>query len=206
MRPFVGFISMLFFAASIVSPAPASPPRCREAVDGRACAVGIASSAVDVVADPQHASEWCWAATAEMIFRTHGYPITQETIVHDVYGNLRNMPANPSAVARLLTYDYVAEDGRRFRVRGRTVSRATGRIVAELAAGRPLFLATRNHAMMLTAMSYVLRPNGTYRVTGAVVRDPWPRPGASVVRERRQLASGELASIVRVIAVDVSGS
>lgn len=194
------------FAAALVSPAEAAAPTCRVLASGRICTVGIASTAVDVVADPQHASEWCWAATAEMIFRTHGYAISQETIVHDVYGNLANMPASPNAVARLLAHVYTAADGRRFIVRARNVSYATGAIAQELAAGRPLFLATRNHAMMLTAMTYLVRRNGTLRPVGAVVRDPWPRPGARVARERRVLAPADLGSIVRVLAVDVAGT
>ena len=203
MRFLVGFICALFFAASIVSPAEALPPRCRAASLGRICLVGIASSSADVAADPQHASEWCWAATAEMIFRTHGFPITQEAIVRDVYGSLANMPANPTAVARLLTHVYTASDGRRFRVRSRNLSYATGAIARELADGRPLFLATSRHAMMLTAMAYAARPDGTLTPLEAVVRDPWPRPGWKRARERRVLSRRELRSIVRVLAVDV---
>lgn len=143
------------------------------------------STAIEAYA-PQEMSEWCWAASIQMVFTLMGHPVSQRRIVQEAYGTTVNMPAGSGLViAEALNRQWTDEDGISFTatVTGEydadagiaAISNAT--LVDSLAHDRPLVIGTTQHAMVLTDIDYVALPQGPY-VLAAGVFDPWPGIGA----------------------------
>lgn len=139
-------------------------------------------------------SQWCWAASISMVFAHHGYQVSQQRIVTDVYGSPENLPAMAGIViANQLNRCWVDDFGDSFQ------STVTGaydadygvyaltnqQIVYELDQDRPMVIGARTHAMVLTAVQYYRTPQGP-NIVAAGVFDPWPGVGA------RALATDEL--------------
>lgn len=145
----------------------------------QACQVGIASDVFTVRArDTQHASEWCWAASIEMVFRYYGHNVSQERIVAETWGGIVNLPAtSPLVILRDLNRPWTDDDGNSFRVSGTSYGANAVTAAQDLAQDMPLIIGTLGHAMVLTALSYNRDVYGRGAVTSAVVRDPWPYPG-----------------------------
>ncbi len=149
------------------------------------CEVGIPSEKMEPVTSQQRMSQWCWAASIAMIFGFHGHPVAQERIVESVWGRLVDLPAmNGNMMSESLVRPWVDDRGRSFRARIRVFDVAAGlygvdtpTVIAELRAERPLLVGTAGHAVVMTAMRYLLTPWGEVQVLGATVRDPWPGRG-----------------------------
>jgi hypothetical protein len=65
----------------------------------------------------------------------------------------------------------------------------------DLAQDMPLIIGTMGHAMVLTALSYVLDRSGNGSVTAAIVRDPWPDRGRRVLSAQEWYRASFLARI-----------
>ncbi len=161
------------------------------------CRVGIDLRQFQYAAQPQFQSQWCWAACISMLFAHHGFAVSQERIVREVYGAPVNMPAMAGAmIAGQLNRPWIDDRGRRFNARlGAAYDFDAGfrnldnhMILAELAAGRPLVMGTRNHAIVLTALDYIPTPMGP-NIIGGMAFDPWPGKGL------RQLDHSELMAM-----------
>jgi hypothetical protein len=152
------------------------------------CEVGIDSDLFTVKArDTQHASEWCWAASIEMVFRYYGHNVPQERIVQETWGSIVNLPAtSPLVILRDLNRSWVDDDGMSFRVSGTSYGANPVTAAQDLAADMPLIIGTMGHAMVLTALTYNRDVYGRGVVTSAIVRDPWPYPG---LRDGRRVLS-----------------
>ncbi len=150
---------------------------------GQRCQVGL--SYVNPVAR-QRKSQWCWAASISGIFSQHGFKVSQEIIVDEIYGGDVNLPAWGPTIASATSRSWVTD--------GESVSRSfdadcqvlldsqfgvrdlyTANVVGEeLASGNPLIIGCVGHAMVLTAITFDQFNNGTYNIVEAIVRDPWP--------------------------------
>lgn len=173
------------------------------------CRVGLPDAALDRIARQQPAgSNWCWAACLEMVFALHGYRLPMARIVRGTYGREYNLPADSSLLARLLSSRWQDEDGRTFDSRCEVLWDAATHAASaypaamtarQLAAGRPLLLGARNHAMLLTGLAFSHDGSpGSIRITAASVLDPAPGRG------RRALEAQEVAAATVLIAPAVA--
>ncbi len=182
MRSFI--IASLFV---VVGSTARAGERCQPPdMDGNVvCEVGIPSEKMEPVTSQQRMSQWCWAASITMIFGFHGHPVAQERIVESVWGRLVDLPAmNGNMMSESLARPWVDDRGKAFRARIRVLDVDAGlygvdtpMVIAELRAERPLLVGTVGHAVVLTAMRYLLTPWGEVQILGATVRDPWPGRG-----------------------------
>lgn len=148
--------------------------------DVQQCEVGIDSRIVHVTAAAvggQHRTQWCWAACIEMVFRYYGYHIPQEIIVHDTWGSIVDLPANPRQILRSLNTIWTDTRGYMFQVRADSIPGYPAAAASDLADNYPLIIGTTGHAMVLTALQYFTNSRGDGKVTGAAVSDPWPGNG-----------------------------
>ena len=147
--------------------------------------VGIPSNNFNYFASSQRNSNWCWAASMQMIFNYYGVNITQEQIVArsygvDPYGQLPNWTGSFQVITANLNNWSVDNFGRRYSV-GATLNWGAptpAYLVQELTAQRPVLIGYKSgpnsgHAVVVTALSYIPSPSGPIIQT-VVVRDPWP--------------------------------
>lgn len=157
------------------------------------CTTGIPSNEMAMVYAPrelfyQHQSQWCWAASLEMIFRYHNLPISQERIVHETFGELINMPAQPQVILQNVNRVWKFPGGAA-RVSSDFATVSPDLAAWELLAKRPLIVGTLGHAMVMSALTYRRHFSGQGQPVGVVVRDPWPGRG------RRSLSLQEIFGI-----------
>jgi hypothetical protein len=171
---------------------PSAPPGVRQ------CHAGIDSSIAHVVAAAvggQHLSQWCWAACIEMVFRYYGLQVPQEQIVQQTWGGIADLPAYPGHILANLNRPWIDLSGRRFRVSGDAFSANPMTAAQDLAQDMPLIIGTLGHAMVLTALTYVVDRSGNGRVTAAIVRDPWPDRGRRILSAQEWHQASFLARI-----------
>jgi hypothetical protein len=147
--------------------------------------VGIPSEQMNYFSASQQQSQWCWAASIQMVFNYYGVGIDQDQIVRrtygmDPYGNLPNWPGSFQAIHSNLNNWSIDNYGNRYTV---TASIGMGApapaiLLRELAEGRPVILGYQTgpnsgHAVVATAASYIQTPMGP-QIQTIVVRDPWP--------------------------------
>ena len=151
----------------------------------RRCEAGIDRDLSDIVANSvgsQYLSQWCWAASIEMIFRFYGYVVPQAEIVRQAWGVPVNLPASlPQILASLNRY-WVDVSGNPFRVECQPHGRNPNPAVADLTRNWPLIVGTMQHAMVLTALVYEVDNWDRIIVRQARVRDPWPGAGRRILR------------------------
>lgn len=147
--------------------------------------VGIPSGVMNYYAAAQNNSQWCWAASIQMVLNGYGVNINQEQIVarsygSDPYGNLPNWPGSYQIIHRNLNNWGLDNYGYRYQVSavfGQGAPRPD-QLINELANGRPVIIGyttggSVGHAVVVTAASFVPTPNGPMIQT-IIVRDPFP--------------------------------
>jgi len=182
--------------------------QCKDFPGGRVCEAGVPS--VAMVTASQQETQWCWAASIQMVLGYHGHEVDQKTIVTKAYGSAANMPAQPGTILKELNRTWTDKGGDRFRVGAAPVGAGAVEMAHELAAGFPLIIGYSNgiqgHAVVLTAMSY----------SALWGRDPWGRPvlGPATIQQvevrdpwdgkHRLLKAGEWGSIMFAAKVRVT--
>jgi len=179
LAPWVSFAP---FATSDAQAALACTPYMPNGV--QQCQVGIRSSLLHVAA-PQELSQWCWAACIEMVFRYHGFRVSQRRIVEDTWGDILDLPGRPDQILDNLNRDWKDDRGRAFSVSGDVYTANAITAAQDLADDLPLIIGTQGHAMVLTSLTYLRDIASRGQVTAAIVRDPWPGRG------RRMLSAPE---------------
>lgn len=178
----------------------ASAHTCTPAVNGygmvvgQQCTAGIPLLNFLVTAyDTQHASEWCWAASAEMIFRFYQHPINQIRIVQTIYGAPINWPASSlSTLNQVVNMTWTDDGGNSFTASTTDVSGSDiTSAVSALDSGEPVLVTNITHAMVLTGIQYDVDAAGNAYVQSARIQDPWPAgymgyPGGSRVMFRSE--------------------
>jgi hypothetical protein len=166
--------------------------------------VGIPSNQMNYYASAQNNSQWCWAASIQMVLNYYGVSINQEQIVARTYGtdyagNLPNWAGSLDAIHNNLNNWSMDNYGYSY-----TVSASMGRgaptpaiLVQELSAGRPIIIGYQTgqggHAVVITAVSYIPTMNGPY-IQSIVVRDPWPSQQNMASRGRVEYGGVDLAN------------
>lgn len=156
------------------------------------CVTGLRAAEMAAMFQEQHASNWCWAASIAMILRRYGLDVPQDEVVRTAFGLAANERASVQAMAALLNRGWDDAEGRAVVVSSRPLppwhrffGLAAPEVLDDLAHGRPLLLATQQHATVLVQVIYELRVDGEpltvagVRILRALVLDPasreWPR-------------------------------
>ncbi|MBP9104542.1 MAG: C39 family peptidase [Chitinophagaceae bacterium] len=147
--------------------------------------VGIKTENFNYYASSQRNSNWCWAASIQMILNYYGVNITQEQIVEKSYGkstngNLPNWTGSFNVITSNLNKLSADNDGEKYKVAA-TISYGAptpAYLIQELSAQHPVLIgyqtsATSGHAVVVTACSYTQGAYGPI-IQSIVVRDPWP--------------------------------
>jgi hypothetical protein len=175
---------------------------------GQAQYVGIPSATFNYVYSAQANSQWCWAASIQMILNYYGVDIAQEEIVRrsfgsDPYGNLPNWPGSFQVITANLNNWGIDANGQRYRVQAvfGNGPPVPSMLLQELSNGQPVLIAymtgpSSGHAVVATAASYTPSPAGPV-VQSIVVRDPWPSPENMGTNGRREYPGAALASQMR---------
>ncbi len=170
--------------------------------------VGIKSDVFSYYASPQHNSNWCWAASLQMIFNYYGINITQEQIVARSYGadpngELPNWAGNWQVITANLNNWSVDNNGRQYLVRAvfNQGPPNPAYLVAELAAGRPVLIGYQSgpnsgHAVVITACRYIETYYGPV-IQSIIVRDPWPDPDNVANEGRKEWRGIDLANLIQ---------
>lgn len=170
--------------------------------------VGIPSENFNYFASAQNNSNWCWAASLQMIFNYYGINITQEQIVQrsygvDPYGNLPNWTGSFEVITANLNNWNVDNTGRQYQVTSALYWGAPSPIylINELAAQRPVLIGYKSgpnsgHAVVITAASYIQTYAGP-QIQSIVVRDPWPSPQNITTLGRNEYSGLALANLIQ---------
>jgi hypothetical protein len=163
-----------------------------------ACEVGIPSWKGNAILRQQPSlSQWCWAASMEMVFAHYGHRVPMKRIVTEVYGRTVNLPAPSWTIVQQLSREWEDEDGETFSCQCDVLwdtAAGYGKAAPDQIASQylhrqmPLIIGTQGHAMVLTALSYVKHVvNTSYgSVTTATVRDPYPGRGGRRVLSQQE--------------------
>lgn len=163
---------------------------------------------MEYFASDQRNSQWCWAASIQMVFNYYGVDIQQEQIVArtygvDPYGRLPNWGGNFQNITQNLNNWSVDNRGRPYVVTAMLGQGAPtpAILLGELSQGRPLIIAYATgpgsgHAVVVTGASYTPSPYGPI-IQSLIVRDPWPSPENVSNRGRVEYPGAILASKIQ---------
>lgn len=195
MKSYILFLSILFTICTV-----------DVAKSQQSIYVGIPSNKINYYASSQRNSNWCWAASIQMIMNYYGIDITQEQIVsrsygRDPYGNLPNWTGNLKVISANLNNWSVDNSGRKYSVQSSLYSGAPtpSYLIQELSEQHPVLIGYRSgtggHAVIITAVSYISTASGP-RILSIVVRDPWPSQTNINNRGRVEYSGRSLASLM----------
>lgn len=170
--------------------------------------VGIPKDRFDHFASAQTNSNWCWAASLQMIFNYYGVDISQAQIVRRSYGsdpngNLPNWTGSMQLITANLNNWSFTSSGIQYSVQASLNLGAPNPtyMIQELSEGRPILIAYRSgpnsgHAVVITACSYIQTNYGPY-IQSIVVRDPWPSPQNIANQGRVEYPALNLGSVIQ---------
>ena len=174
---------------------------------------GIPRHKMEYVAAAQENSQWCWAASIQMVLNYYGVDINQRQIVArtfgtGLFGTLPNRPASDQVITANLNNWSIDNRGRRYIVNARHNGGAPNPewLLNELQQKRPIVVgyvppgANQGHAVVITAASYSYSPTfvGPKPVIHSiVVRDPFPTQQNIYNRGRVEYSGAQFASRMR---------
>lgn len=145
---------------------------------------GVPSAQLEFFAAPgqsgrQRQSNWCWAASVQMVLNYHGLFVSQEQIVQRIYGAQVDLPAQPQQILSALSGWAPDARGRYSAIYASPYTFSGSQIVQDLAYRWPLIVGLANpngggHAVVLTAVTYSVDRWNNPIFRSAVIRDPWP--------------------------------
>ena len=139
---------------------------------------------MNYTASTQNNTQWCWAASIQMVLRYYGVYVTQEQIVKRSFGvtrngQLPNRTASPELITANLNKWGVDNRGQRYRVQATWGRHAPhpDMLIREMKADRPVIIGYEGedggHAVVITAVG-IANTNRGPAIEEIVVRDPWP--------------------------------
>lgn len=166
--------------------------------------VGIPSNQMNYYSASQNNSQWCWAASIQMVLNYYGVNIQQEQIVARTYGtdyngNLPNWSGSLEVIHQNLNNWSMDNRGDSYSVSASMGWKAPNPtyLIQELSAGRPIIIGYQTgqggHAVVITAASYIPTASGPY-IQSIVVRDPWPSQENRATNGRLEYAGADLAN------------
>jgi hypothetical protein len=130
----------------------------------------------------QQCAEWCWAASASMIFSALGHPVDQKRIVERVFSGLVcRSSGSPGTIARVLSSPWIDDSGQPFHPNVVAAydpidgidAISNGFMANELDNERPILYCNKHHAMVVVDFDYTSGPAGIVPQAAGVL-DPWP--------------------------------
>lgn len=168
--------------------------------------VGIPTAQFNFVSAAQLHTDWCWAASVQMVLNWYNIPVTQSDVVNRILGKPVDATVSEDAIAVALSG--TAWDRRKREVhmhadRLRGVP-ASSLLVSELNARHPMlitFWSAKNmlHAVVLTGAEYVRSPQGP-RLTALTFRDPSPNFKDRRTAEAFRVTGTDLQRFLRAIS------
>lgn len=145
---------------------------------------GVSSKKMNYTASTQNNTQWCWAASIQMVLRYYGVYVNQEQIVKRSFGvapngKLPNRTASPELITANLNKWGVDNRGQRYRVQATWGRHAPhpDMLIKEMKADRPVIIGYEGedggHAVVITAVG-IANTNRGPAIEEIVVRDPWP--------------------------------
>ena len=183
-------------------------PVYRSFAQQQAVYVGIPRESFNYFLALQHNSNWCWAASLQMIFNYYGVNITQEQIVGRSYGvdpggNLPNWAGSFEVITANLNNWNIDNNGRQYAVMATYGEGPPDPLymIRQLEAQHPVLIGYQSgpysmHAVVITACSYIETYNGPIIQT-VVVRDPWPSEDNVANEGRLEYTGIELARLIQ---------
>lgn len=169
--------------------------------------VGLPSGKMNISYAEQNKSQWCWAASIQMILSCYGVSISQEEVVKRSYGSyedgkLPNWPGSFQTITANLNNWSIDDRGKFYKV---TSSLGVGPptpsiLVEELQNQHPVLLAYMNtpnsgHAVVATGASYTPSYFGPV-VQTVIVRDPLPSASNRATMGKVEYPGSYLASVI----------
>lgn len=143
--------------------------------------VGIPTARFNFVSTAQLQTEWCWAASVQMVLNWYNIPVTQTDVVNRIYHKTVDAAASENQIAEALSGFAYDRDGHKVHIHA---DRKTGipspeLLVNQLSQQRPMlvtFHSTRKmlHAVVITSAEYTTNEQGGVHVTSLTYRDPNP--------------------------------
>lgn len=135
----------------------------------------------------QRMSQWCWAASSQMVLNFHGVPVSQEDVVLRAYGGFLDRPAASTEEIALAIHGWQVVDafGQPRVVQAVPFTQMdVTELLQDLHFNQPVVMALRNreggggHAYVLSSITYQLDAQGWVYPIEVSLRDPWPEnPG-----------------------------
>ena len=170
--------------------------------------VGIPSNTMNFYAAAQKNSNWCWAASIQMVLNYYGISITQGQIVARTYGVdpsgvLPNWTGSFPAITANLNNWNIDNSGRPYVVVASLNWGAPTPVILlqELSQGHPVLVGYKSgpnsgHAVVITAANYDMSPMGPM-IQSVVVRDPWPSAQNIANNGRVEYTGIQIASLMQ---------
>lgn len=151
----------------------------------QASMVGIPSWRGGMIYAEQEYTQWCWAASIQMVLRHYGVNVSQKRIVRRSFGSyadgsLPNWPGSFELITANLN-GWESDDSEQPYVVSAILCMdkivIPELIVQQLGKGKPVILGyttgTSGHAVVCTAAEYFVDQFGSSIITSITVRDPW---------------------------------
>ena len=139
----------------------------------------ILSWARPKVLDRQQESNWCWAASIQMVLNLAHIPVTQDQIVKRVFGHKTDSPATPAQIMKALDGWGSMNNGKQVSVTA-FIEPSYDQVLLDLSLNFPVILALKfknskvGHAVVVTAAQYKV-VDGKKQIQYFLVWDPWPK-------------------------------
>jgi Papain-like cysteine protease AvrRpt2 len=169
--------------------------------------VGIPTAEFNFVSAAQLRTEWCWAASVQMILNWYDIPVKQSDVVGRIYGRTVDRAATEDAITRALSGTAYTRRNEKIRLHAerRRGLPPTNFLVDELGKRHPMMITFRStrtmlHAVVVTSAEYEHNANGGVHVTALTFRDPNPRIKGRRPAGAIRLTGTELAKFVRSVS------
>ena len=169
--------------------------------------VGIPTADFNFVSAAQLHTEWCWAASIQMVLNWYGVPVRQADVVSRIYGKTVDRAATEEAIVHAMrgtAYNRKHEKVRLYAERRQGVP-PTGLLLDELGNRHPLLVTfhstkTMLHAVVITSAEYERNEKGNVHVTSLTFRDPNPSIKGRHPAGALKLSGAELAKFAGSIS------
>ncbi len=142
--------------------------------------VGIPSARFNFVAASQLETEWCWAASVQMVLNWYGVPVQQTQVVKRIYGKTVDSAASEDEIAVALNGTAINRQGQKvyLHAKRKTGAPPTALLIREMSAEHPMLITVHStksmlHAVVITSVEFVQTP-GSVEISAITFRDPNP--------------------------------
>jgi len=142
--------------------------------------VGIPTAEFNFVSSAQLHTEWCWAASVQMVLNWYNIPVKQTDVVDRIYGKPVDEAATEDAIRVALSGTAYDRQGKKVHLHAerRLGAPPVSLLIEQLGEQRPILVTVHStktmlHAVVLTSAEYVNSGKDT-RVTSLTFRDPNP--------------------------------